>query len=209
MSTSRRERRALGAILTLGLIISIVVAGVVAGGLQIRRAVDGLVESLSGASVSGRVIDRMTVHHTASGPTSGGRSVDVTLVAEWHRRRGLGLGYKDSRACAYHFLILRDGTVQRGRPLGRGSSGTKNRQDNARTIAVCLVGDFGPRRAGAGWSGMWPSPAQLRELERIARWAFERYGFGPDSVRGHREVASSECPGRHVDLDELRRRLRR
>lgn len=184
------------------------------GWLTLRTAGDALDVALKstglfGDPVSGsRPVDRMTVHHTASGPVAGERSVDVTLVAGWHRARGIGLGFRDSRACAYHFLILRDGTIQAGRPLDQRSSGTRNIDDNRRTVAVCLVGDFGYRRADARWSGMRPTEAQMRSLEGLALWAFDRYGFGPEAVRGHREVASSDCPGARFDLDSLRRRLR-
>jgi len=157
----------------------------------------------------GRAIDRITVHHTASGSKSGAQSVDVTMVAGWHRQNGIGMGYKDSRACAYHYLILRDGRVQAGRPIERPSSGTKNAQDNRATIAICLVGDFGSRRAGRGTAGMHPTEAQLAALEKTALWAFDRYGFGSERVRGHREVAASECPGDNFNLDGLRSRLRK
>lgn len=183
-----------------------------AAGYAVRRGLPrgfGRIPGVGEWLAPSRAIDRITVHHTASGPTVGRRPVDVALVATWHRSRGIGLGYRDSRACAYHFLILRDGTVQAGRPLARRSSGTKNLDDNGRTIAICLVGDFRPGRGGVRWSGMWPSSAQLRAVEGIALWAFERYGFDERSVRGHREVASSECPGANFNLDALRRRLRR
>lgn len=179
-----------------------------------RSDLIGAVRSADADPVPGpRVIDRLTIHHTASGATSGDRVVDVDLVASWHRRRGLGLGYEDHRACAYHYLILPDGRIQAGRPLEDMSTGTRSAEDDHHTVAVCLVGDFestdNPVQRGKAlrYPG-WPTRAQRRALEGLASRTMREHGLGSGRVRGHREVSASDRPGDRIDLDVLRRQLR-
>lgn len=161
------------------------------------------------AAGSRRTIDRLTVHHTATPTSVGGRPVDASLIAESHRRRGLGLGTGDERDCAYHFVVLPEGDVLPGRPLEYWGSGTRSGEDNLHAIGVALVGDFSAaagRKAGQdGPAG--PTPAQLDALESLALWALAEYGFDPGAVHGHREVSPTECPGALCDLDGIRARL--
>lgn len=152
------------------------------------------------AAASPRVIDRLTVHHTATPPVLGGRVVDAAFIAESHRRRGLGLGTGDARDCAYHFVVLPDGEVQPGRPLAYWGSGTRDGEDNLHSIGVALVGDFSGGPGG-------PTGAQLDALDALALWAFSAYGLDAEAVLGHREVSPSACPGRRMDMDALRARL--
>ena len=42
----------------------------------------------------------------------------------------------------YHFLILPDGTVERGRPESMWGAHTRDHND---TLGICLVGDFDRR----------------------------------------------------------------
>lgn len=152
-------------------------------------------------------IDRLTVHHTVTGATSGDRQVDATLIGEWHAKRGLAGPYTGAEACAYHFVILPDGTVQSGRPLDVAGSDTRNSEENARSIAVVLVGDFEPSDNRGRYKPASPTKAQLAALDDLALWAMSTFGFDADSVHGHKEVASSACPGKRMDLDALRERL--
>lgn len=163
----------------------------------------------AGATVGTRtVIDRITVHHTESGATAGGKRVDAALIGSWHEARHISGGFSGAQAAAYHFVILPDGTVQAGRPLNVAGSGTRNIDDNRRGIGVVLVGDFSSK-ANKNGERMpdRPTAAQLRALTGLALWAFATFDFGPEQVHGHREVATSDCPGDRFDLDALRTRL--
>lgn len=154
------------------------------------------------------VIDRLTVHHSESGPTAGGKRVDAALIGSWHEARHINGGFSGAQAAAYHFVILPDGTVQAGRPLNVAGSGTRNLDDNRRSIGVVLVGDFSSK-ANKNGERMpdRPTAAQLRALTGLALWAFATFDFGPEQVHGHGEVATSDCPGERFDLDALRTRL--
>lgn len=159
------------------------------------------------ASTKRTVIDRMTIHHTESGTTAGGKVVDATLIGGWHERRHLNAQYHGAQAAAYHFIILPDGTVQAGRPLNAPGSGTRNLDDNQRSIGVVLVGDFSSvTNHGQDVPGR-PTAAQLRALTGLALWAFATFHFGPAQVHGHREESTSDCPGDRFDLNALRTRL--
>lgn len=163
----------------------------------------------SGVTVAKRsLIDRMTVHHTESGATAGGKRVDAALIGSWHEARHISGGFSGAQAAAYHFVILPDGTVQAGRPLNVRGSGTRNLDDNRRSIGVVLVGDFSSK-ANKNGERMpdRPTAAQLRALTGLALWAFATFDFGPEQVHGHREVATSDCPGDRFDLNALRTRL--
>lgn len=154
-----------------------------------------------------RPIDRLTLHHTATAGSRDGRPVDAAAIADSHRSRGLGLGTGDVRDCAYHFVILPDGGIQPGRPLRYWGSGTRSGEDNLRSIGVALVGDFSPSHNPRRTRPAEPTAAQLDALEGLALWAFREYGFDHRSVRGHREVSASECPGERCDMDAVRARL--
>lgn len=151
-------------------------------------------------------IDHLTVHHTATGArTPGGGRIDAAEIGRWHRARGISGPFRGTEACAYHFVILPDGTVQSGRPLNVRGSATKDRNDNTNGIAVVLVGDFDDE--GAQHRPSEPTAAQERALQRLALWVFDHYGLGADDVYGHGELANSACPGRRLDMDALRRWL--
>lgn len=177
------------------------VGGAVAGFRWLAGGSAAPLRNAVAAAAGARPIDRLTVHHTATPGVAGGRRVDAAMLAEAHRRRGLGLGAGDVRDCAYHVVILADGEVQAGRPLSYWGSGTRSGDDNLRSIGVALVGDFSRAVGGS------PSPAQLASLEDVALWACREYGFAARSVRGHREVSPTECPGEGCDMDAMRARL--
>lgn len=70
----------------------------------------------------------LVVHCSASKPSM---KVDAKVIDRWHRQRGfLGLGY--------HFVINRNGLVEKGRPITQPGAHAKG--FNEKSIGVCLVG---------------------------------------------------------------------
>jgi N-acetyl-anhydromuramyl-L-alanine amidase AmpD len=70
----------------------------------------------------------IVIHCSATGPTT---DIGVTEIERWHRERGfLRIGY--------HFVIRRDGTVERGRPLNMPGAHAVGFNNNS--VAVCWVG---------------------------------------------------------------------
>lgn len=128
---------------------------------------------------AGRSWDGITVHHTVV-------EVSLSRLERSHRSRGMG-------GLAYHLLIPRhidcDGCVIASRrwltqePVPQTSDPSINEQ----TIGIAVVGDS---------NAAPPSAAQLRALERTIAALQGRFkNIGPEMVRGHGEVAASDCPG--------------
>lgn len=104
----------------------------------------------------------------------------------------------------YHWLVTKDGTVHRTpRRLDQAGAHTAGAND---TLGVCVAGD--------GDSEPW----RLRQWDAVLNLLTElceKYGWSADDVCGHREAPArlratptqKTCPGRLVDLDEVRAEL--
>jgi len=117
----------------------------------------------------------IVLHHSASA------DVAAAEIHSWHRAKGwAGIGY--------HFVIRKDGSIERGRPqetigahAGAGVNGC--------SIGICLCGNFMQEL---------PSDEQLVSLVELVVW-LQRYYRAADGteleVILHREVAATQCPG--------------
>ena len=127
--------------------------------------------------------NRIIIHHSDS--IAGNASV----IHGWHLGRGWsGIGY--------HFVILPEGTIQRGRPeWGIGAhAGPKGNGDS---IGICLIGKF---------EEYAPKPAQIDSLV----WLIKEYlypAYGQIKVMGHKDVMATACPGKNFPWVELKKRL--
>ncbi len=93
-------------------------------------------------------------------------------IHSWHKEKGFdGIGY--------HYVIHRDGTVERGRPLYW--QGAHCRGHNRHSVGICLIG-----------RDNYPE-AQLRSLRRICKQLKKKWINS--AVVGHRDLDSSKtCP---------------
>jgi N-acetyl-anhydromuramyl-L-alanine amidase AmpD len=130
-----------------------------------------------------RSTNRVIVHHSASS------DVSAATIHGWHLNQGWsGIGY--------HFVIRRNGNIERGRELSAiGShSGPKGNGDS---VGVCLTGNFEIDK---------PTAAQINSLV----WLITRYlepRYGNLKVIGHRDVMATACPGKNFPWADLKRRL--
>lgn len=130
-----------------------------------------------------RSTNRVIVHHSASS------DVSAATIHGWHLNQGWsGIGY--------HFVIRRNGNIERGRELSAiGShSGPKGNGDS---VGVCLTGNFEIDK---------PTAAQINSLV----WLILKYlepRYGNLKVIGHRDVMATACPGKNFPWNELRRKL--
>jgi N-acetylmuramoyl-L-alanine amidase len=148
------------------------------------------------------------LHHTATGASAGDRIVDVDAIDQSHDRRGWGIsdGHQTYHI-GYHFVILPDGTVQRGRPEWMPGAHTSGHN---RYLGVCLVGNFSSKaNPNGGMEPDRPTIAQLDALDKLLRELMGRHKFSADKVYGHSEFGATECPGDRFDIDQARRRLSR
>lgn len=125
-----------------------------------------------------RLTNRIIIHHSDSDQG------DVTMIHGWHLNRSwAGIGY--------HYVILKDGTVERGRPEGYigAHSGPNGNSDG---IGVCLIGRFMEYE---------PTEAQMRSLVALIRDIESRNG--DLDIIGHKDVMATACPGRLFPWDKL------
>ena len=135
----------------------------------------------------------IVIHHSATS-TGGAAAFD-----RMHR----GKGWDE---LGYHFVIGNgtqsgNGQVEVGPRWSVQKHGahckTPDNQYNEKGIGICLVGNFDVAR---------PSPEQMAALSKLVAHLMKTYRISPDRVVGHGEAKATDCPGRHVNLADIRRR---
>ena len=122
--------------------------------------------------------DMIVIHHTGS--------PDMDASAEqihgWH----LGNGWS---GIGYHYVIRKDGTIERGRP--EWAIGSHAYGENSHTIGIHLSGDF---------EQAYPTEDQLDRCGALIADICDRYGIPIDRnhVVGHGELMSTDCPGTNL-----------
>ncbi|WP_396190007.1 N-acetylmuramoyl-L-alanine amidase [Flavobacterium sp.] len=135
-----------------------------------------------------RDVEHIVVHCSA---TPADMDIGATEIKRWHRERGF-------RDIGYHYVIRRDGAVQRGRHLNRDArldnseAGAHVAGINSISVGVCLVG--GVRREGAKLVAEANfTPLQFAALRTLL--AELRVQFPKADVQGHRDHAKGkDCP---------------
>ena len=132
--------------------------------------------NLSFTSLENRkTTDAIVIHHI--GNTD--RDVSAEEVHQWHLNNGwAGIGY--------HFVIRKDGTIERGRPMDM--VGAHCYQNNWHTLGVNIVGDFMTHQ---------PTQAQMDSAATLLAALCRYYRINPSrqTIRGHREYNATDCPG--------------
>jgi len=145
------------------------------------------------------------LHHTATPDVVAGQRVDAAFIDREHAKRGFSVvAAKRTVHIGYHYLILRDGTVQSGRPEGVPGSHTigHNRQ-----LGICLVGNFSSSDNPTGKNGsMRPSRQQLDALDKLLKHLIRKYRFRPGNLHRHRDYAQTACPGDRFPFEAVKRR---
>jgi hypothetical protein len=115
----------------------------------------------------------LVVHHTgASGEAT------VQAIAEEHVR------VNDWPGIGYHFVIDTDGTAYRTQDLTVVSHHA--RQFNPASVGIALVGDL---------STALPTAEQIESTAGLLAALLRELGLPATSVRGHREMVATPCPG--------------
>ena len=125
-----------------------------------------------------RVIDKHIIHCS---DTPNDRNVTTADIREWHTDpKPKGNGWND---IGYHYIILRDGTIERGRPIEK--IGAHCYGQNIRSIGTCLIGrdKF--------------TPAQYKSLKSLHKRLNNIY-LGIE-IFGHRDFTEGKtCPNFNV-----------
>ena len=124
-------------------------------------------------------VSRITVHHTAVELITNSKA---PARIRQHQTYHQSLGWPD---IAYHVMIDRAGNLYEGRPMDyRGDTATS--YDPSGHFLPCLEGDYNAET---------PTDVQIEALAQLCAWASTRWGIDPSAIGGHRDFASTSCPG--------------
>jgi N-acetyl-anhydromuramyl-L-alanine amidase AmpD len=121
----------------------------------------------------------------------------IEAIRDYHVRVN---GWSD---IGYHYLVTKEGAVLAGRLPTKAGAHTAGAND---TLGVCVAGD--------GDHEPW-TQAQWRGVLALCVAKCQQHGWSEADVCGHREAparlratpTAKTCPGRLVDLDEVRAEL--
>jgi N-acetylmuramoyl-L-alanine amidase len=109
-------------------------------------------------------------------------NVDAATIDRWHREKGwMGIGY--------HKVILRDGTIEDGRPLNK--QGAHVRSLNKQSVGIVLAGGMNKSKTGPEINY---TDAQYEALRGLLDDLTENY-FPLAKVKGHTDFDKGKtCP---------------
>ncbi len=122
--------------------------------------------------------DGIVIHHV--GNTD--RNVNSAAIHRWHINNGWkGIGY--------HYIIRKDGTIERGRPLETVGAHCYNQ--NEHTVGICVIGNFELAK---------PTQAQFRTAEKLIGAICGLYEIIPndETIVGHKYYNRTACPGTYL-----------
>ena len=126
--------------------------------------------------------DQLVIHHT------GERDIDASAeeIDKWHKNQ-------DWAMIGYHFVIRKDGSIERGRP--EASIGAHAFGDNSHTLGIHLSGDF---------MTAYPTKQQIESTAMLCAYLCEKYKIQctRDNIVGHCELMATDCPGKNL-YDQL------
>ncbi len=133
-------------------------------------------------SITMRPINKIIIHCSATPPDM---DIGMVEINAWHLDRGWsGIGY--------HWVIRRDGTLERGR--NEKMVGAHVQGHNTNSIGICLVGGKYSRPNDA--STYHYTTEQLQTLASLVTTKTHEYPGA--TVHGHNEFSSKGCPGFNV-----------
>jgi N-acetyl-anhydromuramyl-L-alanine amidase AmpD len=141
----------------------------------------------------------IVIHHSAARP-SRQPFENAKTIEEDHRRRGFGAWYKGKvYHIAYHYVILPDGTIEKGRPEKCRGGHTRSWKHN-RWVGICLVGYF-----DSGWKNRKyhrPTRAQMKSLVSLSVRIMDSYRLDQTRILPHKKINPTQCPGKSFPMNE-------
>jgi hypothetical protein len=125
-----------------------------------------------------RLLDTIILHCAATKPSM---DVGVKEIKQWHLERG----FSD---IGYHWVIRRDGTLEKGRDESIAGAHCKNH--NARSIGICLVGGLSKDNKSEDNF----NKEQFDTLAELIKDIRNRYSKYTLHICGHNEYSSKDCP---------------
>lgn len=129
-------------------------------------------------------IRRITIHHDAIMPVPSGSYSDSLRRMQLIRTGHLNNGWAD---IGYHFAIDPTGRIWQARPLELQGAHVKD--NNPGNIGIVVFGNYEQMR---------PTHATVNSINKMVAYAMDRFNVPLSSVRTHRELRSTACPGRFL-----------
>lgn len=136
---------------------------------------------------SKRKIDLLVVHCSA---TFADMDIGASEIRKWHVE---DRGWSD---IGYHFVIRRDGTVEKGRKEYR--QGAHAFGYNKHSLGICMVGGVDQRGKSAG---NFTSP-QYYALAKLLATLVKKYDLPQSAIVGHRDLSPDKNKDGKVTEDE-------
>lgn len=121
---------------------------------------------------------RIILHH------ADGQECGAQLIHQWHKQNGWA-------GCGYHFVVRKDGTIERGRP--EGAIGAHAMCANADSIGICFEGDY-------DIENKMPDK-QKNAGKMLVAYLKDKYKI--TNVQRHKDVTVTACPGKYFPFDEI------
>lgn len=118
-------------------------------------------------------------HHSAS------ISESPENIHEYHKSKGWG-------GIGYHYYIMKDGTIYRGRP--EGAEGAHTKGENKTSIGICVEGNFEEEEI---------TLEQVQSLYKVSMYITLKYDIY--KIIGHRDAGQTLCPGKNFPLESMRK----
>jgi len=130
--------------------------------------------------MSRKSTQHIVIHCSATRPS---QDVGVADIRKWHKAKG----WAD---IGYHFVIKRNGAIQKGRPVD--AIGAHVAGFNATSVGVCMVGGVAEKNFTRAENNF--TPAQWRSLRKLVAELVAKYPKA--AVRGHRDFpkVAKACP---------------
>lgn len=167
-----------------------------------RKAIEGICRRAWGAEppthdYRKHRVERLTIHHSGAVLR---RNRDAPARFRSMQQAHQAEGWPD---IAYHVLVDRHGNVYRARPPWAKGNTRTNYNPRGHLLVMC-IGNFEeqdvPRR-------------QLQAAIDVLAWACEHFDVRPRKIGGHRDYASTACPGdalyRYIKNGVIQRKVRR
>ncbi len=134
------------------------------------------------------VLTKITIHHTASRQTTKPLAEKLKNLQKFSQERSALADGRIKEPWAdipYHYYLTADGTIAEAREVQYvGDSNTP--YDPTGHVLIVLEGNFNVEEV---------TPAQYQSLVRLTQACAQRWNISADQISGHRDNASSACPG--------------
>jgi hypothetical protein len=130
----------------------------------------------------------IVIHHSAI-PYIVEKTEDISIISEIHKNRGFSVFYWGQfYYLGYHYIILPNGEVIKGRPDKCRGSHAKGYNDQ---LGICLIGDF-------SLENKEPTKEQLTALIKLIKTLQNQYSIPLDKITTHNNLDTETlCPGKN------------